>query len=70
MGEEMLWGVKNGDLLKVQECVKKQVREKDDAIILACSCAKLYLPFVRCVELHKYDIETPSPQALLVLLPL
>ena len=27
MGEELLWGVKNGDLPKVKECVEKEVRE-------------------------------------------
>lgn len=26
MGEELLWGVKNGDLPKVKECVEKEVR--------------------------------------------
>ena len=27
MGEEMLWGVKNGDLPTVKKCVENQVRE-------------------------------------------
>lgn len=34
MGEEMLWGVKNGDLSAVKKCVEDQVRESSSY----CSC--------------------------------